>query len=84
MALDKQYEDRLQFRLICSLPPYSFATVETRGGPRPHLDAACRVPRLPDAGGTPEQVKHAFYQKARSMHPDAAGNDPTHKLPSCA
>lgn len=76
MALDKQYEDRLQFRLIGPLPPYSFATVEARVVYDAHLDAACRILGLPDAACTPEQVKHAFYQKARTMHPDAAGNDP--------
>jgi len=76
MTLDQQHEDRLQFRLIGPLPPYSFATVEARVVHDAHLVEACRVLALPDATCTPEQVKHAFYQKARTMHPDAAGNDP--------
>ena len=76
MALDKQFEDRLQFRLIGPLAPYSFATVEARVVEDDHLAAACRLLGLPDVSCTPEQVKHAYYQKARLMHPDAAGNDP--------
>lgn len=76
MALDKRFEDRLQFRLIGPLPPYSFATVEARLVRAEDLANACRLLDLPDTSCTPEQVKHAFYQKARLMHPDAAGNDP--------
>ncbi len=76
MLLDQQYEDRLQFRLIGPLPPYSFATVEARLVRNSHLTDACHLLDLPDSSCTPEQVKHAFYQKARTMHPDTAGGNP--------
>ncbi len=75
MALDKHYQDRLQFRLIGPLPPYSFATVEARLVRNNHLADACRLLDLPDSSCTPEQVRHAFYQKARTLHPDTAGAD---------
>jgi hypothetical protein len=75
MALDKQYEDGLQFRLIGPLPPYSFATVEARVVRPNNLSEACQLLDLPDNSYTLEQIKHAYYHKARQMHPDVAGND---------
>ncbi len=78
-ALDEQYADQLNFRLIGPLPPYSFATVEVRLVRPENLIAACELLHLSDLNCTPEQVKHAFYQQARLVHPDVTGDDPASK-----
>ncbi len=74
--LDEQYTGQLNFRLIGPLPPYSFATVEVRIVRPENLVAACELLHLSDPDCTPEQVKHAFYQQARLVHPDVTGDDP--------
>ena len=75
-ALDERYQDRLNFRLVGPLPPYSFATVEARAISAADLDQACALLALKDHDSTPEQVKHAYYNQARRYHPDAVGDDP--------
>ena len=74
--LDERHGDRLQFRLVGPLPAYSFASVEARLVQPQDLQAACELLQLSDPASTPEQVKHAFYQQARVVHPDVAGDDP--------
>lgn len=73
--LDERYNDRLQFRLVGPLPPYSFAAVEARLVQPDDLKSACQLLQLTDSACTPEQVKHAFYQQARLVHPDVTGED---------
>lgn len=74
--LNERHGDRLQFRLVGPLPAYSFASVEARLVKTDDLQEACGLLQITDQTCTPDQVKRAFYQQARAVHPDVAGDDP--------
>ena len=73
-ALDKEYDGKMNFRSIGPLPPYSFATVEVQ---TPDLAAIDAARELLGCGMNPtiDEIKRAYYQAARQVHPDLNTNN---------
>jgi hypothetical protein len=70
-ALDEEFGQRLNFRSIGPLPPYSFATVEVNLPSFDAVDRARRMLSLGESAGLAE-IKSAYRQQIRRMHPDLA------------
>ncbi len=70
--LNERYGDRIDFRCVGPLPPYSFSTVEVRWFPFPALESARKLLGLGERA-TPAQVKEAYYRVAWRSHPDGVG-----------
>ena len=72
-ALDKTYNGQMTFRAIGPLPPYSFASVDVQ---TPALDAIETARQLLQCGLNPtvEDIKRAYYQAAKGVHPDLNAN----------
>ncbi len=69
--LDKAFGERLHFRCIGPLPPYSFATVEVSLPSFAAVDEARRTLSLGESAGRAE-IKSAYHQQIRRAHPDLA------------
>ena len=67
--LDKTYEGQLTFRAIGPLPPYSFATVDVQTPELEAIEAARQLLRC-SLQPTVEDIKRAYYQAAKGVHPD--------------
>ncbi|MBI2912297.1 MAG: GvpL/GvpF family gas vesicle protein [Chloroflexi bacterium] len=72
--LDRAFHERLRFRVIGPLPPYSFATVEVVRPCAEKLNEARRRLGL-GASVSREEVKQAFRRLAAQTHPDARGEN---------
>jgi hypothetical protein len=68
-ALDKEFGERLHFRCVGPLPPYSFATVEVSLPSFEAVDRARRVLSLGERADLAE-IKSAFHRQIRQVHPD--------------
>jgi hypothetical protein len=78
--LNERYDDRIDFRCVGPLPPYSFSTVEVRWFPFPAVDGARRRLGLGQRA-TPAEVKQAYHRVAWRSHPDALGPKGGGKVP---
>jgi hypothetical protein len=67
--LDGEFEQRLNFRCIGPLPPYSFASVEVNLPSFEVIDQARRALSLGDRAGLAE-IKSAYRRLIRQSHPD--------------
>jgi gas vesicle protein GvpL/GvpF len=67
--LDGEFGNRLNFRCIGPLPPYSFATVEVSLPSFEAIDQARRVLSLGERAGLAE-IKSAYRRQIRQVHPD--------------
>jgi hypothetical protein len=67
--LNRSYDDRLKFRRVGPLPPYSFATAEVKTVPAGKLDAARRLLGLGESASLAE-IKTAYRQLLQELHPD--------------
>ncbi|MCK4340965.1 MAG: GvpL/GvpF family gas vesicle protein [Phycisphaerae bacterium] len=67
--LNRDYEDRLDFRCVGPLPPYSFATAEVRAVDADELDAARQLLGLGESPG-PAEIKAAYRRMLQEVHPD--------------
>jgi hypothetical protein len=67
--LDKEFGERLHFRCIGPLPPYSFATVEVSLPSFEAIDRARRVLSLGESADLAE-IKSAYHRQIRQVHPD--------------
>jgi hypothetical protein len=67
--LDHDYGDRLDFRCVGPLPPYSFATAEVRAVDADELDAARQLLGLGESPG-PAEIKAAYRRVLQAVHPD--------------
>jgi hypothetical protein len=72
--LDRLFDDRISFRVIGPLPPYSFSTVELV---RPSADKIEEARRLLGLGNEASEadVKEAYRRLAAKAHPDAHPDD---------
>ena len=74
--LNRDYEDRLDFRCVGPLPPYSFATAEVRAVDAEELDAARQLLGLPSCENPfshayrPAEIKAAYRRVLPEVHPD--------------
>ena len=74
--LNAQSENRLDFRCVGPLPPYSFYTLEVRVADRDEVDWARRQLGLYDGTITAEAIKKAHRKVALTCHPDKNPNVP--------
>lgn len=74
--LNAQFENRLDFRCVGPLPPYSFYTLEVRVAGRDEVDWARRQLGLHDGSLTAEAIKKAHRKVALTCHPDKNPNVP--------
>jgi hypothetical protein len=72
--LDRLFDDRISFRVIGPLPPYSFSTVELLRPSAQKIEEARRLLGLGSEASEAE-VKEAYRHLAASTHPDAHPND---------
>jgi hypothetical protein len=68
-AFDRRYEDRMKFRYVGPLPPYSFATAEVRTLGAEDLEGARRVLGL-EGSFSCAQAKSAYRRLLQELHPD--------------
>lgn len=74
-ALDKEFGERLHFRCVGPLPPYSFATVEVSLPSFEAIDRARQVLSLGETAGLAE-IKSAYHRQIRQVHPDLKAPKP--------
>lgn len=74
--LGDELGDRLTFRYVGPLPPYSFATVEIARPNSDEIEAARVMLGLPEQA-TRAELRAAYRRLAAELHPDRAPNDPT-------
>ena len=67
--LNRRYEERLDFRCVGPLPPYSFALAEIKTVEAHRLDAARRELELGEAASLAE-IKAAYRRILQEVHPD--------------
>ena len=67
--LNRSYGDRLNFRCVGPLPPYSFATAEVKTTSAVDLDAARRALELGDLASLVD-IKSAHRRLVKEYHPD--------------
>jgi hypothetical protein len=67
--LDRGYGNRLDFRCVGPLPPYSFATAEVKPVDTGKLEAARRVLGLGESARLAE-IKAAYRRRLQELHPD--------------
>jgi hypothetical protein len=67
--LNRDYKDRLNFRCVGPLPPYSFATAEVRAVDAEELDAARQLLGVGERL-SPAEIKAAYRRVLPEVHPD--------------
>jgi hypothetical protein len=72
--IDKTFSGQYRFRRVGPLPPYSFATVEVQVPTFEATDAARQVLGCGDRV-TVEEIRRAYYQAAKQLHPDLNAGD---------
>ncbi len=68
--LNEGFAERLDFRCVGPLPPYSFYTIEIKKLDFQDLDWARRKLGLSDDRATKSEIKKAYHRAAVSFHPD--------------
>lgn len=72
--MDRQYDNRINFRIIGPLPPYSFQTLEIRRMDFDLLDEARKTLELPDET-TVRENREAYWKLTKKHHPDRFPGD---------
>lgn len=67
--VDKLFEDKINFRVIGPLPPYTFATVEVTRPDWARVEGARQYLQLGDSISEP-QIRLAYRRQAAAIHPD--------------
>lgn len=67
--LDRAYENRVNFRIIGPLPPYSFRTFEIKRVDYAEIDEARRTLGLEEET-TIQEIREAYWQLTKKFHPD--------------
>lgn len=67
--LNAEFGEKLNFRCVCPLPPYSFYTLETKRMRFEEVDWARKKLGL-NGSAAKEEIKKAYQTKAFSSHPD--------------
>jgi len=70
-GLNGRYAERVDFRCVGPLPPYSFSTVEIRRFEAEQIERARRLLGLGEKAGPPD-VKAAYRRLVHQCHPDTA------------
>ena len=73
--LNEKYEEKVNFRCVGPLPPYSFSTMEVKRIGFELLDEARKSLEL-DQGATLSQIKEAHRRLTHKYHPDRNPDDP--------
>ena len=73
--LNKKYEERVNFRCVGPLPPYSFTTCQLKKVAHPKIDEARRLLKLGEKISL-EEVKESYREWVKKNHPD---KDPDNK-----
>ena len=68
-ALDKEYNQKVNFRCVGPLPPYSFATCQLKKVGFNQIDEAKKLLGLPERTSL-EEIKESYRQFAQKNHPD--------------
>jgi len=72
--LDEEFKGLLNFKLVGPLPCYSFYTIEIKELNAEHVVLAKKKLGLSDES-TESEVKKAYFEKAKLLHPDAHSNN---------
>ena len=75
-ALNAEYSEKLNFRCIGPLPPYSFYTLQIKKLPKKDLDWATKILGLKNYLISKEGIKKAYQSSAFACHPDKNPNTP--------
>lgn len=72
--LDENHEDRILFRLVGPLPPYSFCTLEIK---KPHTDLLLGAREALGLGeeATILEIREAYWRLTKEFHPDRFPGD---------
>jgi len=72
--LDKKYKQKVNFRCVGPLPPYSFATCQLKRVGYSQIDEAKRLLGLKDKVSL-EEIKESYHRLAQKKHPDKHPNN---------
>ncbi|MBU4174833.1 MAG: GvpL/GvpF family gas vesicle protein [Actinobacteria bacterium] len=75
VELNDRFEDRIDFRCVGPLPPYSFSTVEVSRFSFEEIDAARKRLGL-GTSAEPAAIKEAHLKLIPKLHPDRRQSDP--------
>ena len=73
-GLDHRYEDRINFRIIGPLPPYSFRSFEIKTAEYAPLNDARKLLQLEEET-TQQEIRDKFWQMTKKCHPDKFPGD---------
>jgi hypothetical protein len=68
--LNVEFNEKLNFRCVGPLPPYSFYTLEVKKVEFEDIDWARKRLGILDSSITQEEIKKAYHRQAFSFHPD--------------
>ncbi len=73
--LDEKYEDKINFKIVGPLPPYSFSTLEIKRVEFEKIDEARRILELEEEA-TLSQIKEMYKKLSKEFHPDKYPGNP--------
>ncbi len=73
--LDKYYQDKINFRIVGPLPPYSFCTMEMKKVEFSEVNEAREMLGLGE-GATSVEIREVYRKLSKMFHPDNYPGDP--------